>query len=263
MKKSNNSRRQFIKTSAALSCGYWVAGGVSPKQSRSAIEEVRFACVGVDGKGKSDSGDAAKSGKIVAICDIDDQKIEGRRKDDGFASAAVFNDYRKMFDEVGKSIDAVTVSTPDHLHGVVAAMALKNKKAVYCQKPLTRTIWEARRLADLAREAKVATQMGNQGSAMSGLREAAAKLKAGSLGQSKKFIAGPIAPFGRRVFLDPLANQFQVTFTGTSTSVLVRCETIAKPIIHSNGEASGPLGRVHSEIWHAIRSIWPSLAASW
>lgn len=186
MKRTNNSRRQFIKTTAAVSCGYWVAGGVAPKESRSALEEIRFACVGVGGKGKSDSQDAAKAGKIVAICDIDDNTIAERKKDDAFAGARVFNDYRKLFEELGSSIDAVTVSTPDHLHGVVSAMALKNKKAVYCQKPLTRTIWEARRLADLAREAGVATQMGNQGSDKSGLREAAAKLKAGVIGTIKE-----------------------------------------------------------------------------
>ncbi len=108
MKRTNNSRRQFIKTTAAVSCGYWVAGGVAPKESRSALEEVRFACVGVGGKGKSDSQDAAKGGKIVAICDIDDNTIAERKKDDAFAGARVFNDYRKLFEEVGSSIDAVT-----------------------------------------------------------------------------------------------------------------------------------------------------------
>ncbi len=186
MKRTNNSRRQFIKTTAAVSAGYWVAGGVSPKESISALEEVRFACVGVGGKGQSDSDDAARGGKIVAICDIDDQTIEKRKQDDKFKDAKVYHDYRKMFDEMGKSFDAVTVSTPDHLHGVVSAMALKNKKAVFCQKPLTRTIYEARRLAELASEAGVATQMGNQGSEKSGLREAAAKLKAGCIGTIKE-----------------------------------------------------------------------------
>lgn len=186
MKKQNNSRRQFIKTTAAVSAGYWVAGGVSPKRSLSANEEIRFACVGVGGKGDSDSADAARAGKIVAICDIDDKNVENKLKQEGFGSAKTFFDYREMFDKMGKEFDAVTVSTPDHLHGVVSAMALKNKKAVYCQKPLTRTIWEARRLAELAKEAGVATQMGNQGSEKSGLREAAAKLRAGVIGTIKE-----------------------------------------------------------------------------
>ena len=190
MKKSN-SRRQFIKTSAAIGAGYWVAGGVAPKRSLSANEEIRFACIGVSGKGKSDSEAAADSGKVVAICDVDEEKIaarlkDGEKSDSRFATARVYHDFRKMFDEMGDNFDAVTVSTPDHLHGVMSAMALHRKKAVYCQKPLTRTIWEARRLAELATEAKVATQMGNQGSEKSGLREAAAKLKAGVIGKIKE-----------------------------------------------------------------------------
>lgn len=182
----SNSRRTFIKTSSVLSAGYWVAGGIAPKESRSALEEIRFACVGVGGKGASDSVDAEKSGKIVAICDVDDQTIAKCREKDGFAEATVFNDYRKMFDEVGKNIDAVTVSIPDHSHAVVTARALKMGKACYTQKPLTRTMYEARRMAELAAENKVVTQMGNQGSEKPGLREAAAKIKAGCIGTVKE-----------------------------------------------------------------------------
>jgi predicted dehydrogenase len=176
------TRRTFIKTSSILSGGYWVAGGVAPKESRSALEEIRFACIGVGGKGKSDSADAEKSGRIVAICDIDDQTIAKRKEDEGFQGAVVFNDYRKMLDEVGDSIDAVTVSIPDHAHAVATAMALRMGKACYTQKPLTRTMYEARRLAELAAENKCVTQMGNQGCEKSGLREAAAKIKAGCIG---------------------------------------------------------------------------------
>jgi len=171
-----------MKASAVATTGYWVAGGIAPRESRSALEEIRFGCVGVGGKGQSDSEDAERSGKIVAICDIDDSTIAKRKETEGFEDAAVFNDYRKMFDEVGKSIDAVTVSTPDHTHAVVASMAMKNGKAVFCQKPLTRTIYEARQLTELAQSSKVVTQMGNQGSEAAGLREAAAKVKAGVIG---------------------------------------------------------------------------------
>lgn len=181
-----DNRRTFVKTTAAATAGYWVAGGVSPKKSRSALEEINFGCVGVGGKGTSDSEDASRAGNIVAICDIDENTIAKRQENEDFANAKVYHDYRKMFDEMGKSIDAVTVSTPDHAHGVIAAMAMRNNCAVYCQKPLTRTIWEARRLAEIARETGVATQMGNQGSEKSGLREAAAKIKAGVIGTVKE-----------------------------------------------------------------------------
>lgn len=184
--RRSDSRRTFIKTTAAVSTGYWVAGGVAPRESRSALEEIRFGCIGIAGKGQSDSDDAERNGKIVAICDIDDRSIAKRKESEGFEDAKAFNDFRKMFDEVGKSIDAVTVSTPDHTHAVATAVALKLGKACYTQKPLTRTIYEARRLAELAAENKVPTQMGNQGSSESGLREAAAKIKAGCVGTIKE-----------------------------------------------------------------------------
>lgn len=184
MAKSN--RRRFLQSTAAVGAGYWVAGGVAPKESRSALEEIRFACIGVGGKGSSDSKDAANNGKIVAICDVDDNTIAQRKKDEDFEDAQVFNDYRKLFDKVGKEIDAVTVSTPDHTHAVATAMALRQGKACYTQKPLTRTIWEARKLAELAAASKAATQMGNQGSQEPGLRAAAAKLKSGILGNIKE-----------------------------------------------------------------------------
>src|SRR5207248_1943835 len=97
-----------------------------------------------------------------------------------------FTDYRRMFDEMAKSIDAVTVSTPDHHHAPAAAMAMRAGKACFCQKPLTHTIYEARRLGEIAREMKVATQMGNQGTAKDGLRKSAAMVKAGVLGRVKE-----------------------------------------------------------------------------
>jgi predicted dehydrogenase len=183
---SNTNRRRFIQTTAAVGAGYWVAGGVAPKESRSAIEEIRFACVGVGGKGNSDSQDAARNGRVVAICDVDENTIAERKKDEDFADAQVFHDYRKMLEKVGKEVDAVTVSTPDHTHAVASAMALRMGKACFTQKPLTRTIHEARVLAELAASSKVATQMGNQGSEQPGLRSAAAKLKSGILGNVKE-----------------------------------------------------------------------------
>ncbi|XZE55250.1 Gfo/Idh/MocA family protein [Planctomycetaceae bacterium SH139] len=177
---NKTNRRSFIQTGAAVGAGFWAAGGVTPRESLSANEEIRFGCIGVGGKGASDSTDAGRAGKIVAICDIDDNELgkKAQREPD----AKQYHDFRKMLEEMGDSIDAVTVSTPDHTHAVATAMALQMGKHCYTQKPLTRTIWEARRLGDIAREKGVVTQMGNQGTAESGLREAAAMLKAGAIG---------------------------------------------------------------------------------
>ena len=183
MKRGTN-RRDFLKTTAVTGVGFWVAGGVSPKASRAAIETVNFGCIGVGGKGQSDSADAARNGNIVAICDIDDMTLGKAAV--RWPKAQKFYDYRKMFDEVGKSIDAVTVSTPDHTHAPATATALRMGIACYTQKPMTHAIYEARKLGELARENNVATQMGNQYTASDGLRKAAAVIQAGALGKIKE-----------------------------------------------------------------------------
>src|SRR6185503_18555508 len=107
-------------------------------------------------------------------------------KDSRTYDAKLFKDWRKMFDELGKSIDAVTVSTPDHMHGSAAISAMRLGKHVYCQKPLTQTVFEAREMRRLANEKKLATQMGNQGSAGSGLRRAVEVIQAGIIGAPRE-----------------------------------------------------------------------------
>lgn len=178
------SRRRFMQTTAALGVGYWALGGIAPRESRSAIEEIRFASIGVAGKGASDSADAGGRGKMVAICDIDDQSLNKAAV--RFEDAKKYNDFRKMFDEMEKSIDAVTVSTPDHTHAVASVAAMSRGKHCFTQKPLTKSIYEARLLAHLASKNKLATQMGNQGTAEKSLRTAAAVIKSGALGTVKE-----------------------------------------------------------------------------
>lgn len=179
------SRRQFIQTTAAIGAGYWIAG--SPRLARaqrSANEDIRFACIGIGGKGESDSADALSHGKVLGVCDIDDGYLAKFRPK--FPDAAQYNDFRKLFEELGDSIDAVTVSTPDHMHAVIAAQAMRMGKHCFCQKPLTHSIEEARVLGTLAREKGVVTQMGNQGTAESNLRLAAALIKGGIVGTVKE-----------------------------------------------------------------------------
>jgi predicted dehydrogenase len=177
------SRRDFLRNAALTGAGVWIATN-SWAQDQSPNEKVNFACVGVGGKGDSDTADAGKFGNVVAICDVDDGTLNKAAQK--YPNAKKFNDFRKMFDEMGKQIDAVTVSTPDHCHAVVAAMAMKLGKHCFCQKPLTHTLWEARRLGEIAKEKKVATQMGNQGTADGGLRAMAARIRAGMLGTVKE-----------------------------------------------------------------------------
>jgi predicted dehydrogenase len=181
---SRNSRRRFLKTSAVIGAGYWTLGGIAPRESRSANEKVQFACVGVGGKGTSDSQDAGRSGDVVAICDIDDKNLALAAA--RWPNAKKYNDFRKMFEEMEKAIDAVTVSTPDHCHAVVASMGMKLGKHAFVQKPMSHSLYEARYLGKLAAEKGVATQMGNQGTASNDLREAAAIIKSGALGKVKE-----------------------------------------------------------------------------
>jgi predicted dehydrogenase len=178
-------RRRFLKTTALTGVGVFVAGTAAAEDSKSPNERIRFACIGVGGKGASDSGDAKRHGDVVAICDIDDNTL-AKAADKSFPSAAKYNDFRKMLDEMGKNIDAVTVSTPDHMHAPASALAMRMGKACFTQKPLTRTIYEARKLGEIAREMNVATQMGNQGTAEKKLRTTAALVRAGAAGNIKE-----------------------------------------------------------------------------
>jgi predicted dehydrogenase len=175
-----SSRRQFLRTTAATGIGFWVAAGVAPRVSRAANEQIAFASVGIGGKGSSDSEDASRAGRMVAICDVDEKRLDGAAGK--FKDAKKFTDFRKMLDEMGAKIDAVTVSTPDHAHAVAALMAMRMGKHCFVQKPMTQSIFEARLMGQVAREKKVATQMGNQGTAEAGVRKAAALIKAGVLG---------------------------------------------------------------------------------
>ncbi len=180
MARNNVSRRDFVKTSAAIGAGFWVAGGLASKASALANGEIQFACVGVGGKGESDSNDASSNGKIVAICDVDDNTL--KKKANQFKGARKFNDFREMLDSMGSSIDAVTVSIPDHNHAAASLLYMRAGKHCFCQKPLTHTIYEADLVGRVAREKNVATQMGNQGTADANLRKVAAMVRGGAVG---------------------------------------------------------------------------------
>ena len=176
------NRRGFLQATAATGVGYWVAGGVQAAESESPNEQIQFACIGIDGKGRSDSDNVRKQGRIAAICDVDTKKLEKTKSRKGFEDAKAYTDFREMLDQMGPSIDAVTVSTPDHCHAPASVMAMKMGKHCFCQKPLSHSISEARVMAQVARETGVATQMGNQYTALGKMRKAAAMIRAGQIG---------------------------------------------------------------------------------
>jgi len=185
------NRRNFLKHGAAASLGFFAAGGVSigAQKEKAAVERLNIACIGVGGKGSSDTDQAAKVGNVVALCDIDDNTLNNKKNhkdkisgEQPFLKCQTFHDFREMLDKMDKDIDAVVVSTADHTHAPASVMAMKKKKHVYCQKPLTHSVYEARRMREIAAEMGVCTQMGNQGTAEGGLRRAAELIQAGVLG---------------------------------------------------------------------------------
>ena len=175
-----SDRRTFVKSALVGGFTVWAGRGASGQEKVSPNNQINIACIGVGGKGESDTADANTHGNVVAICDVDSRTLASAAAK--YPKAKTFSDYRKMLDQMGKQIDAVTVSIPDHSHAPAAAMAMHLGKAVYCQKPLAHSIYEVRHLSQLARKTRVATQMGNQGTADNSMRLNAYKVRAGAIG---------------------------------------------------------------------------------
>ena len=184
-KKSKTTRREFIKRSALAGATIWASGRIAEAGGTPPSERLNIGIIGAGGKGRSDTAKAAKTEKgwlnnIVAICEVDSERgAETLKK---FPDAKRYYDYRKML-ETEKSLDAVTVSTPDHNHAPAGIMAMRLGKHLYCQKPLTHSVAEARLMRQVANETGVATQMGNQGTAGDGLRRGVEVIQGGAIGQ--------------------------------------------------------------------------------
>ena len=175
------TRRRALQLGTAGALGYlFTDPAISVRRAYGANEKIRVAGIGIGGKGGSDIEQASKVMDVVALCDIDDERLNTASAK--WPSAKKFFDYRKLFDEAAKEFDAVTVSTADHSHAPASVLAMRLGKHVYCQKPLTHTVFEARMMREVAAKEKVCTQMGNQGSALNGLRRAVELIHAGTIG---------------------------------------------------------------------------------
>jgi hypothetical protein len=204
-------RRAFLRNLACGGAGLAILAHGSSARTYRANEKVDVALIGVGGRGRWFVDNIPRMENVVAICDIDDRKLGetfkrwgdlGRR----FAASEhswekraapalqrlaeakmkTYRDFRKMLDGAGKGIDAVVVATPDHTHAVASAAAIRAGKAVFCEKPLTRTIRESRALRELARKHKVATSMGNQGTYSGAFRRALELIRNGMIGEVKE-----------------------------------------------------------------------------
>ena len=160
------NRRKFLKAVGTSASTFTILQAGSAR-TYAANEKLSIACIGAGGRGAVNIRDT-RSENIVALCDVDFERVSDSFKNhDGLKipNAKRYKDYRVMLSEMESKIDAVTVSTPDHHHFHASMAAIRLGKHVYCEKPLTHSIWEARELANAAREAGVATQMGNQAQA--------------------------------------------------------------------------------------------------
>ena len=178
------NRREFL--GAAATTGAALAFPlVIPSRAFGANERLNVADIGAGGKGEADVAGAAGAGaNMVALCDVDEKFAANTFK--RHPDAKRYTDYRRMLEAEAKNIDAVTVSAPDHHHAPAALMAMRMGKHVYCQKPLTHTVHEARLLRQVAAEKKVATQMGNQGHAHPDTRRLVELIRHGVLGEVRE-----------------------------------------------------------------------------
>ncbi len=175
-----SSRRQFMGGIAIATAGFQIVPGyvLGLNGATPPSEKLNVAGIGIGGQGGHDINQFTKE-NIVALCDVDWAYAAGMFKK--FPQAIRFKDYRKMLEEM-KNIDAVVVGTPDHMHAFASMAAMKLGKHVYCEKPLTHSVWEARQVATEARNRKLATQMGNQGQASDETRGLCELVWSGAIG---------------------------------------------------------------------------------
>ncbi|HYV55699.1 MAG TPA: Gfo/Idh/MocA family oxidoreductase [Chitinophagaceae bacterium] len=181
-KDKNQSRRSFIKNTSIIAGSFFIVprhvlgrGFIAPS------DKLNIAGIGCGGKAEVNLPYAFNSGaeNIAALCDVDDRMAVKARKQ--WPNAPYYKDYRELLDKE-KNIDAVIVTTPDHMHAVISLAAMQLGKHVYCEKPLTHDIYEARVLTEAAKKYKVITQMGNQGSSGDDTRNVEAWIQAGVIG---------------------------------------------------------------------------------
>jgi hypothetical protein len=178
------TRRHFFYGSllagAIPTTGFTSTPSLKSAGFKSPNEKLNFAAIGSGGQGASNLSAADPTENIVALCDVDDRRAA--RTFERYPKASKFRDFRQMLDKEGKNIDAVIVATPDHMHATAAIWCMERGKHVYVQKPLVRTVWEARQLREGAAKYGVATQMGNQGYSNEGTRQCAEVIWNGDIG---------------------------------------------------------------------------------
>ncbi len=190
-----SDRRRFLKqgVGASLCAASW-AGAASGKSPNS---KIHHAAIGVGGKGWSDLMAFASHPEVViaALCDVDTVRVQ--RAAARFPQARCYQDWRELLAEEGDKIDAVSVSTPDHMHAPISMSAINDGKHVFAQKPMTHDVYEARRVAEAAAKAQLATQMGIQVNSSIAYRTAVKMIRDGAIGKVKQVYAWSNKPSGK------------------------------------------------------------------
>ena len=195
--RTKMTRRQFVRTvGAGAAVAFTIVPGyvVGARGQTPPSEKLNIAGIGIGGMGRSNLR-ACSGENIVALCDVDEQYAAGTFK--AFPNAARYTDYRVML-EKQKDIDAVVIATPDHTHAVIIMAAIQAGKHIYCQKPLTHTVYEARKITEAAQASKVQTQMGNQGHSSEQIRLVREWVQSGAIGDVKEVHAWTDRPIGKQ-----------------------------------------------------------------
>ncbi|MDA8743782.1 Gfo/Idh/MocA family oxidoreductase [Rubripirellula amarantea] len=190
MANKTTTRRKFLGQSAALTAiagtGFYASSAPRRLHAQDTpMSGLSAGCIGVGGKGDSDTTHIAEQGvEVAAICDVDKDTLTKKGRE--LPKAVHFTDFREMLDQLGDKLDIITCSTPDHTHAAACVKAMHMGKHVYCQKPLTWSIGEARMMREVAAETGVVTQMGNQGTSQDILREGVEVIQSGAIGEVKE-----------------------------------------------------------------------------
>lgn len=177
MGEKHLNRRAFIKEAALVGTGVWLGIGRGFASSKSANDKLNIGIIGVGNRAEANLS-GVKSQHIVALCDIDEDYLRSAAED--FPKAKTYTDFRKLLEQ--PDIEAVVISTADHTHAVATLMALDAGKHVYCEKPLTHTVHEARAVTKAAAKTKLVTQMGTQIHASSNYRRVVELIQSGAIG---------------------------------------------------------------------------------
>jgi len=192
MLKNRTTRRDFLRASAAAGAAAFALPAFA--QDKSPSQKLNVAIIGPANRGAAQLAAAGSMENVVAICDVDENNLGATNEK--YPKAKKFIDFRKMFDEMAKEIDAVMVSTADHTHAPASAMAMRLGKHCYCEKPLTHSVYEARVLAELAKEKNLVTQMGTQIHAEDNYRRVVELIQAGAIGPVTEVRAWSPAKYG-------------------------------------------------------------------